>query len=307
MNEFMLSCKNIVLSNIKNDVDEEVVEILTIATMGLVLSQGKMALERLPKIFQELDIYAEHKPVIDIAHEKLNNYSEDAQLCHSDAAVTRSLGFDDDTMKFEKEKRSLIMSLSALHKDGIINVIEKVTHELIHLMRFGGVQDGEKITTIKDGISSGRFYKENHSIKRKHYNLEEGIVQFYTLESLKSLYDFIENEDVSESTYLSLFKKGYKKHNFVVYIFQVGILKTLCTNSRFRELLDYTFEEESSPSQLALYFNDVMGDGSAFTCFSKHIDTIVESVISENSRIPKEVGEALKMDIVKFITLARKK
>lgn len=305
MNEFLLSCKSIVLNNVNCSISEEVIDVLTIAVMALVLSHKEIALEKLPKILQELDIYAEDKSVLEISHEKLNNYMEDESLSHSDAAVTRSLKIDDSSNKVVGEKRTLIMSLSALHKNGPIDMIEKVIHELLHLMRFGGIDDQEKNIVIKDGIGTARFNKGSSTVRRKHYNLEEGIVQFYTLEALNSLYQFIESENVSSNKFLADFKRKYKSYDFNCYKLQVIILEQLCNNSKFRQLLDYTFEEDTTPSQLALYFNEVMGSGSAFTSFSRQIDLLTESAISGNDSISERIAIEIKKEIYLFNTKAR--
>lgn len=300
MEELRIACKNLLVNNIKCEVSEEVIEVLTIATMALILSNEDIAYDRLPKIFQELNIYADNKSVLEISHEKLNNHMEDDSLVNSDAAVTRSLGINDETGEIS-EQRSLIMSLSALaNGGGIINMIEKVTHELIHLMRFGGIVQNNNVLNIKDGISTARFNMDTNVVKRKHYNLEEGIVQFYTLIALQRLYSFIEKENVSDNRLLSKFKKGYSSYNFNCYIMQVQLLEELAKDSTFKRLLDNTFEEDKTPSELALYFNEVMGDGSAFSSLSREIDRFYEGFSANSDTSIRASLEKIQMDILKF-------
>lgn len=216
-----------------------------------------MAFERLSKIFQELNVFADNKSVLEISHEKLNNHMEDDSLINSDATVTRTLAIDDETGEIS-EQRSLIMSLSALANGG-------------------GITKNNNVVSIKDGISTARFNMDTNIVKRKHYNFEEGIVQFYTLMALEKLYRFIEKDNVSDNMILNKFKKGYPSYDFNCYIIQVQLLEALTKDAKFKRLLDYTFEEEQTPAQLALYFNDVMGDGSVFTSLSKEIDNFYDN------------------------------
>jgi hypothetical protein len=53
--------------------------------------------------------------------------------------------------------------------DRLVNVVGKSIHELIHLLRFNGIVDGEKESKIRDGVSVARVNKETKVAKRKHY------------------------------------------------------------------------------------------------------------------------------------------
>ena len=54
MNDIKNACKKIVVENIKDDVSDELIELLTISVMGIFLGSEELALQKLPVIFKEL-------------------------------------------------------------------------------------------------------------------------------------------------------------------------------------------------------------------------------------------------------------
>jgi len=284
MEELELKGRELVLNNVKSEINNDVLEMIIISVMALVLRHGEIAYSRLPEILNDLDIIADNKSLLEISHEKLDNYSEDELLGHTDIAVTRSLYQNDENSPIE-EKKTLIISLLSLNKNKLILFIEKLVHEFTHLMRFGGITDSENKIVIKDGISINTFNKQTSKVKRKHYFFEEGITQYYTIQCLDNLYEFLSKSSCSSNQFLTTFKNKYSDYEFSAYVLQVEILKILCQDSRFEELLNYTFEETTSPSQLALYYNSVMDSNSAFTKFSKLIDSCLDSRFDEDPQL----------------------
>ena len=91
MENVRILCEKMIDDNINGSIDSYVRELLTMAVMAIVLDNGEYAYEKLPTILQRLNIYAEDKSVLDIAHDELGNYSEDDELRDADASATRSL------------------------------------------------------------------------------------------------------------------------------------------------------------------------------------------------------------------------
>ena len=275
--ELMNNSKKFVESNIKKELDPKLMEMMQYVVMALLLTLGDVAKERLPKILAELNIYAEGKTVLEMAHEYLNNYQEDDALKFSDACVTRSLSFEDDGT-FVEEKRNLIVSL----KDGndYFNIISKLIHEFIHLLRFGGVQQEGHTYKIKDGISVSYFDADKRKLRRKHENMEEGIVQRYTNLAIHNLYNLLQSEKMDSSIYQS-FMTGYKHCKFQDYLLETSMIDTLCKNPKFQELVDQSFVEEEIPAQAIQYFNSVMNSSSAFLELGKLLSKIRTDILND--------------------------
>lgn len=126
----------------------------------------------------------------------------------TNAFVTRALSLGDDN-KFSEEWSMYVSTYDK--KKRFVNIIGKSVHELIHLLRFNGIVDGDKESKIRDGVSIARCNKETKSVKRKHYNLEEGIVQRYTNQALDMLHEFIASEKLPKGSLLARFKNDYPK------------------------------------------------------------------------------------------------
>ena len=276
--ELMDSSKKIVQDHVKQELDSTSLEVMPYAVMALYATLGDIAKDGLPKILEELHIYAEEKTVLDMAHEYLNNYQEDDMLKHSDACVTRSLSFDEDDDSFIEEKRNLLISL--LGDKDYFQIVSKIIHELIHLLRFGGVQqDGHKYK-IKDGISVSYFDADTRKLRRKHQNMEEGIVQKYTNMAIRNLYELIKDEKIDSDVYRG-FVEGFKTYTFPDYLLEVSMIEALCQNPRFEHLVEESFRETQVPSQAIVYYNGVMVSPSAFMELGKLIAQIRDNVLND--------------------------
>lgn len=299
MDSIRLKCRKMVDDNVAGEIDEDVRELLTIAVMAIVINKEKIALQKLPTILQRLNIFAENKSVLEIAHERLGNYSEDDALRYADASATRMLEIDEENGTIE-EQFNLLISLTDIERKNTANMIEKITNGLIHLMRYGTIESNDSSISIKDGISTMTFSKKNRKLRKKHFTLEGGVTQYYTLQSLDKLYNFIENEYISDDAYLNKFKTEYKSHQSACYLFPVTVVELLCEDQQFRRLLDESFEESKGPSKVALYYNEVMHDGSAFTFLSHQIDCCtIETDNGDDERALSSL-EIIKKEITRF-------
>lgn len=200
--EIYEKCLELVIKNIKQPLQKDIIEILAISILALMLKNPKRTLEKMPSILQELTILADNRSVLEISHDELNNYQEDENLKYSDACVTRSLKINEETGEI-KETKNLLISLKS---ENTVTLIQKTTHELTHLLRFKGIEQKGDYIHIKDGISIARFNLKTASLKRKHYHLEEGIVEKYTVEAMKDLYKFV-NDNPSLTVTQPLLKK----------------------------------------------------------------------------------------------------
>ena len=86
------------------------------------------------------------------------------------------------------------------------------------------------------------------------------------------------------------------------------IVNTLCKDNTFNILLLETFEEETAPSNLILYFNDVMESSSAFALFSKSYDEYLSTNDkSKENKYAKDIFDTIKLFLIKSSNKQSKK
>lgn len=299
MENVRVLCEKLVDDNVNGSVDPYVKDLLTIAVMAIVLDREEVALKKLPIILKRLNIYAEDKSVLDIAHDELGNYSEDDELRDADASATRSLSIDDENNTVE-EHLNLLISLTDVEKKDATKMIEKTVNGLIHFMRFGKINVTDSSLLIKDGICTINYDKKTGKTRKKHFILESGVSQFYTLSALGKLYSFVENEDDLDNELLKKFKSEYLLHEPTSFMLPVTVIQLLCDDKHFKDLLDTSFEDFDGPAKIALYYNDVMKDGSAFTFLSRQIDSCSKEISNGNDERAVAIIENIKSDVSRF-------
>ena len=292
--ELINKCRELVKNNIKDSVDESVIEYIALSIMALKLTLPENITSKLPKILNKLNIYALNKSVLEIAHDELGNYMEDDSLSHADAAVTRSLKIDDEAKTID-EDWNLLISLKKNKQTH--EIIGKIIHELVHLLRFNGIkQEGNNIKLL-DGISNASITLEPLTVKRKHYYLEEGIVQTYTNMSMRTLYEYSKN---IKNPILEEYKKEMKQYNYSDYLLETEIIKLLSSNNNINNLLLESFNEKNMPSSLANYYNRIMDDNTAFTRLSRKLDNVSNSVRDNDIELNfKDLGQEVKLFLSK--------
>ena len=74
MEELFLKCKNIVKENINKDLNNDIVDLISISIMGLMLFNQEITEKKLIPKLKELDVYFGYETVLEMAHKYLNNY-----------------------------------------------------------------------------------------------------------------------------------------------------------------------------------------------------------------------------------------
>ena len=151
MKELFESCKKLILDNYKGHINDLSLEAMTIAVMALCLRNEKRTLDKLPKILQNIEIFAEDKSVLEIAKNNISTFSDEMVDGNIGACVIRGFGTDDDTGEIYEEK-CLVVSTVNLN-DNPSDVIMKITHELTHLLRDQKFESDGKSIKTKNGIS----------------------------------------------------------------------------------------------------------------------------------------------------------
>ena len=84
------------------------------------------------------------------------------------------------------------------------------------------------------------------------------------------------------------------------------MIEKMATNSRFRELLDSTFEGEENCSNLIKYFNQKLGSDLSFEYFSSILDSTYEKLVC--SDVSFKIGlHQLMMIVDMFLAKAKKR
>lgn len=298
MQELYEKTKQFILDSYNGDLNEETLDILTASVMALYGRFSDVSIKRLPSVLSKLEIIFGGETIPEIVSKKYPEYPIEEISDSTNAYVIRALALSDDK-KFNEEWSMYVSTYDIDNR--FVNIIGKSVHELIHLLRFNGIVDGEKEAKIRDGVSIARCNKETGNIKRKHYNLEEGIVENFTIKAMDSLYEFISSYDVSFSPALSAIKKDYETKFDKAYQVERFFLDGLTRDKKFDELLEYSFIDENEPLLLVSYFNDTVGDSSGFTRLSRGIDTVVEYANKEDEANFKKTTQEIINQINGFL------
>ena len=302
MKELYEKTKAFLRDNYNGELNEETLDILTVSIMALNIRFSDVSIKRLPGILNKLEFHFGEEPIATMVSNRYPEYPIEEITDTTNSFVTRALSLGDDN-KFSEEWSMYVSTYNI--DDRLVNVVGKSIHELIHLLRFNGIVDGEKESKIRDGVSIARVNKETKVAKRKHYNLEEGIVEMFTIKAMGGLFDFISSYDVSFSPALSTVKERYKSDFEPAYQVERFFLDGLTRDKKFEELLEYSFLDESEPLQVVSYFNGVVGDASGFTRLSRGIDRVVDYANVEDEVNFKKTTQEVINQINGF--LAKKK
>ena len=305
MENIRVLCEKMINDNIGLDIDTYVKELLTIAVMAIVIDNGEYAYEKLPNILRRMNIYAENKSVLEIAHETLENYSEDEELCYADASATRSLSIDPESNSVD-EQLNFLISLTDLEQKNTTKMVEKTVNGLIHFMRFGEINSTNSTIVIKDGICTITYDTKKKTLKKKHHVFESGLSQYYTLRALGKLYSFLEHDNNIENKLLAKFKADYLVHEPSSYLLPVTIIQSLCTDKYFKDLLDASFDENNGIAKFISYYNSILHDSSAFTFLSHQIDRCTMQTNTGDDLAALATLDTIKTEISKFRNFSKK-
>lgn len=300
MEKLLNSCKKLINDNYKYDLDDDVLNVLSVAVLALYLKDEKMAEERLPGILQDLTIYAENRPVLDIAIERIEDYQDNNSLEDSTAAVIRDLELDDCDDAIVYEKRNLLIDMRNT-KTNVVKVIHNVVHEFTHLYRFGGIENTDNEIKVYEGISLARYNKEKDSLSRKHHQLEEGIVQRFTHQTLDFFHNYLEDQNLEKGSLLYFFRRNYPSQYDDCYLLQTSLLDSLCQDKKFSEAIDESFYDITFPSKVANYYNSVMGSGTSFSLLSRNVDKCYEYVCLDDKKKADDSMTIIRAEINKFM------
>lgn len=303
MKELYNKIKELVITNYKGTLDEETLEIITIAVMALYLKNPEMVKERMPKILNKIDIKAGKEKVSHYILEKYENYPWNSISDSESAMVVRALDYESKPID---EDWTMAISTDQNRID-LVDIIAKTIHELTHLLRFGGINETKREITIKDGICIARVDKKKGKVTKDHYSFEEGLVEKYTKETIDEFYEFIKSEkDLSFSKILETFKNKFNGDFKNVYILEVSLINLLCSNPKIKELFDETFNTTNETPRVISYYDELSNMRGAFSLLSNGLDRVSECTSKGNIPQAFKIIESLKPGIRRVVDASNK-
>lgn len=302
MKELYDKIKELVLENYHGVLDKETLDIIVIAVMALYMKNPQMVLERMPKILNKIDILAGKEKVSTYILGKYPNYPWNSISDSESAMVVRALSIENKNVD---EDWTMAISTKRLDKD-IVDVIGKTIHELTHLLRFGGIEETKREITVKDGICTAHVNKKKGTTVKDHYAFEEGLVEKHTKETIDEFYDLISSEDLSFSPLLEQFKNKFNGNFENGYVLEVSLINLLCTNPKFKELFDETFEINSDRPRVISYYDELSKSRGAFSLLSNGLDRIQELMHRGKIMEALKIVDGLKPGIARVVDLSDK-
>ena len=274
MEELLKKSEEILTNNIGCYLDPKTKEILTLSILGVILVKGKEAIDKFPEVLKTLTVISDNRSVVEIAHQDLKNFQEDTTLSGADACVTRTIEYKNN--KYEEQK-TLIVSLSAKLTNPIFSLVVNCMHEFFHLLRFGGIEETSSGLIISDGISYATADKQLNLKRRKHYHMEEGIVEAATDEGIEQLKIFLQDYNPKDSSVIKACQEELATGTYkrIGHKMAKKLIKMLYTDPEFKNRAYQADFEHSRPSELAKYYDSVVGFG-AFNAFSKKFDDLIQ-------------------------------
>jgi len=286
--------KKLLVTNINCNLDEEIINILSLAILGLSLLNPEIVSKKLPKILNELNIFYGDKKVKDLIEDNIPNFSGNIDLTYSKAMVNRDSTYDSENDRVNS-KTSMVISLENDNLNNIPQLINSVIHEFIHLLRFGNAYKSGNNLIMKAGVSLSYLDMITGNTKRKHIHIEEGIVQKITNDTLKELERYLSKHNIKDNELCLKFIKQISAFKYSAYPIEVGMITTLCEDKTFENLLYEGFEDVPTPSQMANRFNQVLNSNNAFTLFSRKVDQAMEKMYkNENFEEKFEIVETVR-------------
>jgi len=304
MNNLFLRSKEIVQANVSKEVDAQLVELISLAMSALMLLKPIKTIEKMPSILKDLDIIADNRSVLDIAHEELEDYMEDEMLKNSSSAVIREIVVDDDIGEI-LEKRHLVVSLK---KFDYTEIFCKLIHEFVHMLRFFDVSFDDNKIVSHSGFVTAEYDCDTGTMRRDNYYFEEGVVQFFTNEAIDLFIDYVKCNEKEAGDCLS--KLDMKKINACKkgYILQTSLVSEAANDDQFRILLDDSFNSFENCTSLIKYFNQKLESETAFDYFSKILENTYISLIKNNGSYVNVSGlQQLRVLIEMFLSKNKKR
>ena len=308
MEKLFLKCKNIVNENINKDLNNDIIDLLSISIMGLMLFNQKITEKKLIPKLKDLNVYFCNDSILEMAHKNLKVFTQDKELINAVACMNYSFTLQNNNgFNIHNTECSLLISLEDINNKNTISIISKIIHELIHYMRFRNSTINNNMLIVKSGFCINYRDLETHNLERQNENIEEGIIEKYVEDIIKLLSEYINDKNYSIPI-LNTLKEDLVNYESNYYRINKIIIKKLCNDTQFNELLLDSFCNEENLLKLKLYFNNIMESNEAFEILSKKLDNLMNSLNNEEKckQLAKEIDIILRsFEVKSFVNTLR--
>ena len=295
MDKLYQKCVRLVVSNTEVK-DRDTIEVLAYSILSLLLVSSDEVLEKIPAILQKLTIYSDNRSVLEVLHEEAKHYGEDDELKDALACVTTKMVPRGKDMI---EKNFLILPKSSIHGDPI-QMIEKTTHELVHLLRRVSLGKVDNYYVIQDGISTKRVDLKHHETFKKHSALEEAIVQKRAKDATLSLLEYLKHsKGEKDDSLLYGILKEKDSYQSVIYDIHVYLLEMLLEDQDMLQRINDTYQT-NDVREVSRYFNNVLDDNGAFLRLSNYFDKLDFALSLGNDKVVYRIIEIIVKEIKSF-------
>ena len=286
-------CLDLVKANTKC-VNPETKEILASSIFSLFLLKGNIILHKMPDILNNLTIYSDNRSVREVYFDEISKKNDSSHLRNAVACVTREYHFKGNV---GTEKRSLIIPRKNIEENPITTV-EKTTHELVHLLRFGDLKREGNTVILQEGIATKKYNDVAHTKSFKNIILEEAIVQDIAKKAVEVMLSY--SGQIASPLMMKMNQSKASYHS-TIYEAHVILLNYFLRDEIFQKIVDETMLTKSG-IKLENYYNSIMKDDEAFKrlnyCYNA-LDQAIETNQAENAVnavncIKKECNQFLK-------------
>ena len=303
MKELYNKIQELILENYQGTLDNETLDIITIAVMALYIKNPEMVLERMPNILKRLDILAGKEKVSTYIMNKHPNYPWNSISDSESAMVVRALNTE---TKPATEDWTMAISTNE-DKIDLVDIIAKTIHELTHLLRFGGIEESKREIVVKDGICTARVDKKRGTVTKDHYSFEEGLVEKHSKDTIEHFYEYLKSEkDLSFSPILQRFKRKFNGKFENVYVFEVSLIETLCMNPKIKELFEETFEISNETPRVITYIDEVSKQRGTFSLLSNGLDRLSDCTHKEDINGAIRIINSLRPTVTRIVNTANR-
>lgn len=246
-------CRDIVLQSTDTD-DEEIIDVLTVAFMGLYSSLGYVVLDNLPKLLEEVEI---------------DRKSGGNIVLNIDAV------FDDDKTVTEK----FLTYPEESFEDEYCEIVIRTIFELIHLLRFKGVNDGKGFIEIKNGLGSKKMLLDSLSSTERGMEFEEAITSYFAKCAFNELKNYLEHDDESGISFEH--REDILNHKYFIYDIRTKFIEMFMEDSRFKDMIQDTFSSDNIKF-FSREYNEIMENDAAFSNLLSNYSKISSALNSED-------------------------
>ena len=292
MNRLFMICYDLVNAHTSCR-NQETKEILAASILSLFLLKGNDILTKMPELLQHLTIYSDQRSVQEVIHQEMSPSTDTTHLDHAIACICREYQFHGNK---GFEKRSLIIPKNS-YLDNPIQVIEKTTHELVHLLRFGDMYRQDGIIYLPEGIAT-KIHKPIQNTRNYQYQvLEEAIVQDTALKATNLLLSY--SDEITNSSIIRRMNQRKNHYHSNIYEAHVILLNQLMEDTVFKQLVDDTMKRKTS-TYLSYYYNSKMKDKNAFDRLNYFFTMMDNAIEHDQANEAVSYVEKIKNEIARF-------